>query len=373
MAGIYIHIPFCKRLCNYCDFYKSISVAHVDEFVDALEREMDSTKEYLPAQPIRTLYFGGGTPSVLSAVQMERILTALGKRWDLSGVEELTMEANPDDVTRQWADAMVAMGVNRVSLGVQSFVDRDLQFMNRRHTAAGAIDAVNNLHRAGVNNISIDLIYGLPQMSMQEWDYNLLTAIKLNVQHISAYHLIVEPRTVLGRMTERGGFRPIDEVRSEEQYLALHNKLCQAGWEHYEISNFARDGFRSRHNSAYWRGIPYLGLGPSAHSFDGVGRRWAVASLGKYLTLAGTDAIYDGETLDEEDCYNEYVMVSLRCIEGVDTEYLTRRFGAHKLQLFLSAALRLIDEGVLVRHGNRVSIPPEKWLCSDAIIADLFI
>lgn len=275
MAGLYIHIPFCKQLCHYCDFFSCISLAKTGPVLEALLREMELRRRFLPGDSLSTLYVGGGTPSVYAPQELGRLTARARELWNCTGLEESTVEVNPDDLSPACLDGLLRAGFDRLSIGIQSFVDRDLRLMNRRHTAEGAEKAVREAQRAGFGNISIDLIYGIPGMSDREWRDNLERALSLEVQHISAYHLTVEPRTVFGRRAAQGKFTPVDEETSQRQYLTLHRTLTAAGYEHYEISNFARPGRRSRHNSAYWTGEPYLGIGPSAHSYDGRRRSWS--------------------------------------------------------------------------------------------------
>lgn len=372
MAGLYIHIPFCKQLCHYCDFFSCISLAKTGPVLEALLREMELRRRFLPGDSLSTLYVGGGTPSVYAPQELGRLTARARELWDCTGLEESTVEVNPDDLSPACLDGLLRAGFDRLSIGIQSFVDRDLRLMNRRHTAEGAEKAVREAQRAGFGNISIDLIYGIPGMSDREWRDNLERALSLEVQHISAYHLTVEPRTVFGRRAAQGKFTPVDEETSQRQYLTLHRTLTAAGYEHYEISNFARPGRRSRHNSAYWTGEPYLGIGPSAHSYDGRRRSWSPPSLARYLGELEEGTLYEEETLTEEERYDELVMVSLRRAEGVDTAALERRFGARKLRYFEESARRFVEAGILEHTGGRYRLRPEEYLVSDGVICELF-
>ena len=373
MAGLYIHIPFCKRKCLYCDFYSCTSLARKDELLEALLREMAMQRDFLGSAPLRTLYIGGGTPSVYTPEQLQRLIERAGELWSCASFDEVTAEVNPDDLTPEYVAALTRTGIGRLSIGIQSFVDRHLQFMNRRHTAQAAVDAVHRVQDAGFRNVTIDLIYGIPGMTSDEWAGNLEQALRLQVQHISAYHLTFEPGTEFGRRLAAGKLCAVDEEVSCRQYMMLHERLTAAGFEHYEISNFARPGYRARHNSAYWSGEPYLGIGPSAHSFDGRNRRWVVSSVERYQT-AGDDALklYEGESLTDTDRYNEYLMTSLRRIEGLSAVELERRFGARKLRMFCAEAERFVAGGVMIHEGEHYRIPPENFLISDGIICDLF-
>lgn len=370
MAGIYIHIPFCVSKCAYCDFFSSTHLECRDAVLEAIIGEMRSERDYINDEPVRTLYVGGGTPSLCTPGNLQRFADTARDLWDCSGLKEITVEANPDDLTTSYLEELAGTDINRLSIGVQSFFDSHLAFMNRRHSASTAFDAIGRAQSAGFTNITIDLIYGVPDMSLREWEQNLDTAVSLGVQHISAYHLTVEPGTPLGRIYEKGGFDAVDESIGEKQFRMLHGKLTAAGFEHYEVSNFARDGFRSKHNSSYWDGTAYLGIGPSAHSYDGTSRRSCPASLGDYL---GSGAIkYEIERLSDRDRYNEYIMTSLRRVEGVDTTFIEREFGDRLAGRLRSGISKFMDAGTVVRDGTRYHIKPENFLVSDDVIRDLF-
>lgn len=369
MAGIYIHIPFCKRICGYCDFFKSTSLAAMDDVHAALLREISSEAGFIPDRHIDTVYFGGGTPTVFPPEKLQEIIDRIGTLWDCSRLSEVTLEANPDDLTEEYVKRLRGTDINRLSIGVQSLHDDELRKMNRRHDAAQAVGAVKLAQDAGFGNITIDLIYGLPFSDACRWERTLEEACALGVQHVSAYHLTIEQGTAFGRKALRGEMSSVDEAESERQYAILHGILTREGYEHYEVSNFAREGFRSRHNSGYWTGEHYLGVGPAAHSFDGSLRRWSVGDVDRYLS--GAD-IYESERLTDEQMYDEYVMTSLRRAEGVDLQELERRFGAYKLQYFTRAASRYVKSGLLCVSGDRYFISPEKFLLSDMIICDLF-
>lgn len=368
MAGIYFHIPFCKRLCAYCDFYKSVETARLDETLAAMHRELKAREEYLHERRIDTLYFGGGTPSLCSPEQLQELLDHAARLYDCSDVGEITVEANPDDLTPEYIARLRDTQINRLSIGIQSFDDGCLKLMNRRHTAAQAIDAVGNAQRAGFSNITIDLIFGVPGYGGDVLRHSLGQALALGIQHISAYHLTVEPNTAFGRRAARGEFSAVADRVSEEEFLEIHDLLAAAGFDHYEVSNYALPGFRARHNAAYWRGGEYLGIGPAAHSFDGRSRQWNVSSVGDYLTgVAG-----GSEQLSERDHYNEYVMTALRTAEGIDCGVVGARFGAEQLAKMVHRAQLSLDTGVLRRSGTRLAIPPEKFLVSDGVIEALF-
>ena len=373
MSALYIHIPFCKTQCNYCDFYKSTSYAKTDAYIEALEKEMDFQKDFLKDTEVKTIYFGGGTPSLLEPSVLQHIINQARKIWNIDKAVEITVEINPDDATDEYLTKLAATDVNRISFGLQSFIDRDLQFLGRRHNAKQGLDAVKKARELGFKNISIDLIFGIPGMSMKEWEKNIVKAIVMDVEHISAYHLTIEPNTPFGKMADDGDITPVDENESEEQYQTIHRLLTDAGFTHYEISNYSRGmDLRSKHNCAYWSGEKYLGLGPSAHSFDGNQRSFVVNRLKDYLDGAGTDAIYGKEMLSSVDKYNEYVMVALRTCCGVQRDQLTKHFGLEGLLYFEYGAEKFLRQGLLVRDENNYKIPPEKFMISNSIISDLF-
>jgi oxygen-independent coproporphyrinogen-3 oxidase len=371
MAGLYIHIPFCGSRCGYCDFYSTTSPGRVGSYIEALKREMTARSRLSAFNfPLSTIYIGGGTPSQLSPELLRGLLDHAARSWDCSGVREVTVEANPEDLTDDYlarlssgpsdpSDPSESIAPNRLSIGIQSFDDDLLKMMNRRHNAERARQAVGAAQKKGFDNISIDLIYGIPGMTQGQWERTLAEAVALGVQHISAYHLTIEPGTAFGRQ----GLKPIPETESERQFETLRRKLAAAGFEHYEISNFALPGLRALHNSSYWSGKPYLGVGPSAHSFDGARRReWVVGDVDKYI--AGGD-LYEGEALSDTDIRNERVMTALRTAEGIaGSELGTGNRGTVE---------RFLRDGLLVRRGGRVAIPPEKFLLSDYIIGELFV
>ena len=369
MAGIYIHIPLCKRKCNYCDFYSRTDISLKGAILGAILDELERRRDFLPDKQMNTIYVGGGTPSLLVPSEIGDLIKRVAQLWDCSTLREVTVEVNPDDVDQHWLHELRGQGVERLSIGVQSLVDRDLRCLGRRHGADKARQAVLAAQRAGLGNISIDLIYGIPGMTMEEWDDNLARAIDLGVQHISAYHLTIEEDTPLGRMAARGEFSQVGESESREQFDLLRERLAGAGYEHYEISNFAMPGYRSLHNSGYWLGEHYLGVGPSAHSYNGVQRSWSVADTELYL--AGGD-IYQTEELSAADKYNEHVMVSLRCSEGIDAGELRRRFGEEFAGHFERNATPLVRSGLLRHERGRYRIEGSNLLVSNSIIEALF-
>ena len=387
MAGIYIHVPFCESRCAYCDFYSTTLLRHRSAYVDTVCRELKLRLGELQGSPIETIYFGGGTPSTLRIEELSSILTSL-RNFQLStltlaplGVDlrfnfqlaEITLEANPDDLTEEYVQGLRTLPFNRVSIGIQSFHDRTLKLVGRRHTAQEAIDAVHRCQRMGLTNISIDLMYGLPGETLEDWTYSLEQAIALGVPHISAYHLTYEEGTRLWRMKEQDIVSAIDEEQSIRAFELLREKLLAAGYEHYEISNFALPGYHSRHNSSYWKGIPYIGVGPSAHSYDGSNRRWNLSSLTDYIaTPPGEDVPHEVEHLSTEERYDERIITELRTARGIDLTGLLADFGERYHAHCLRCATPYMNRGQLIRTAdNYLHLTPESIFISDAVMRDL--
>lgn len=368
MSGIYFHIPFCRRICAYCDFFRSADTRSIDAVVRAMHAEIDEQRGFLTDHRVRTLYFGGGTPSLLHPDELQRLIDHAAELFDCSEAEEITVEANPDDVTADYVAALRRTRVDRVSLGVQSFDDAELRFMNRRHTAAAARDAVARLQDAGFGNITVDLIFGVDGFGEEVLARSLDAVLALGVQHVSAYHLTVEEGTAFHRRVMRGEMREVAEECSEREYELIHNTLCGAGFEHYEVSNYAREGFRARHNSSYWHGEQYLGIGTGAHSFDGSVRRRCVQEPSDYA--AGR--VYESERLDDRDRFNECVMTSLRCAEGIDLALLRERFGPRRSAAVAAAAESWLAAGDLRCEEGRLFIPARRFMISDAVIESFF-
>lgn len=368
MAGLYFHIPFCKRICAYCDFYKSADLRRMDEVLAAMHAELERQRSYLSGEAVRTRYFGGGTPSLCTPKQIGELLIHAAGLFDCTAAEETTLEANPDDLTGPYLDAMRRAGVDRLSIGIQSFDDACLRLMNRRHTAAEAAEAVKRARAAGFGNLTIDLIFGVPGYGGDSLRRTLDTALELRPEHISAYHLTVEPDTAFGRRAARGDFVPVGEQVSEEEFLLVHETLTEAGYEHYEVSNFALPGRRARHNAAYWHGEKYLGIGPAAHSYDGRERHWNASSLDRYLGGEAPEC----EVLSDRDRLNEYLLTRLRTAEGIDLGEAERLFGAACAAQLEKEAQRFIAAGMLAASEKRLAVPPAKFLVSDAVIGALF-
>ena len=375
MAGIYLHIPFCKQACNYCNFHFSTSLRLKDDFLDALKAEINIQKHYLEGQTIETIYFGGGTPSLLSADEIMQLWDVLEQSFPQQDLKEITLEANPDNLTAAYLKALKATPVNRLSIGIQSFHDKDLQYMNRAHNAREADYAVKAAQDFGFENISIDLIYGTPTMSNKEWLQNIQTAIALNVPHISSYALTVEPKTALANAIEKGKTKEPDNHQTAYQFEQLMQNLTDAGFDHYEISNFAKPDMYAIHNTNYWKGKHYLGLGPSAHSYNNVSRQWNVANNPEYIKsiLVANKVPYETEHLSFENRFNEYIMISLRTMWGADLSYIKNQFGEDLLNSLLKSADEFIDEEKMVLKDGFLILTSKGKLLADRIASELFI
>lgn len=372
MAGIYLHIPFCARRCLYCDFFSGTDKKWEEKYVDALIGELELRRDYLGGERVETVYFGGGTPSQLPPEAFERIFEQLYRFYDLSDCAEITLEANPDDLSDTYVQALRRLPFNRLSMGVQSFKDDDLRFLNRRHTARQAREAVQRCQDAGFANISIDLMYGLPGQTVAEWEWSLEAAIALGVQHVSAYHLIYEEGTALHRLKEAGRIVPVSEETSVAMFSLLIDRLTAAGFVHYEISNFGREHFFSRHNSSYWIGRKYLGVGASAHSFDGVSRQWNVASLPGYLEGIGQGRpVVEVEQLDRNTRYNEFIITGLRTMWGVSLEAMEREFGRSLYIYGMRQAKPYMERGLLEVRDGALRLTREGIFVSDGVMSDL--
>lgn len=374
MAGIYIHIPFCRKLCNYCDFYHITAVEDNTEFISALLREASARKSYLGSEAISTVYFGGGTPSVLKAAEAGMILEFMRKNFTVEEQAEITFELNPDDVNASYLKDLEAIGINRISLGVQSWYDEDLKMLNRRHTAEQARQAIEMSSGAGFKNITIDLIYGIPGMSLDRWEENLKRSLNTEIKHLSAYHLTIEPGTVFGKMKEKGLFQEIDEDDSNAQFNLLLEMTESAGFIQYEISNFGKPGFFSIHNTNYWKQVPYLGLGPSAHSFNRYSRQWNVRDVRKYIKYAGSAHEYfEREELGLKTKFNEYVMTSLRTMWGIDLEYVEKTFEKEGYDYVVNLAGKFIGYGLMKQENNTLALTNQGKMISDNIISEFMM
>lgn len=372
MAGIYIHIPFCKTRCIYCDFYSTTHSELKSRYIHALCRELTERKEYLKGEAVETIYFGGGTPSQLSEEDFRQVFGTIEQVYGLKNAKEITLEANPDDLTEEYTGMLAMLPFNRISMGIQTFDDATLQLLNRRHNAAQAIEAVKRCRHAGFRNISIDLIYGLPGETNERWKRDLQQAVSLNVEHISAYHLTYEEGTPIYEMLLAHRIHEVDEESSVHFFSALIDTLIAAGYEHYEISNFCKPGMYSRHNTSYWRGIPYLGCGPSAHSFNTLTREWNVASLEKYMrAIEEGHREFETEYRDIATRYNECIMTVIRTMWGVSMQYIEQTFGTELWQYCMDMALPYLKSGKLELKNNHLCLTREGIFISDGIISDL--
>jgi len=370
-----VHVPYCAKACAYCDFYYKANLLRKPDYIKALLTE---ALLRLPANqsvfPVCTWYFGGGTPSLLTESDWCVILPHLSSLYPCHG--EFTVEANPEDLSPAYLNMLQNLGVNRLSIGVQSFDDEMLRFMNRRHNAKRAIHAIEDARQAGFENISLDLIFGIPGYSTHQILRQIETACDLHPTHLSIYHLTIEPHTIFGLMNRKGELLPVTEDESREQYSAIVKLLASKGYLHYEISNYAQPGFESVHNSSYWASMPYIGLGPSAHSFDGHVRRWNVASTNRYIEgiKNHTDDWYETEKLSLQDMYNEYVMTRLRTSRGLQPSDIAALFGPDCFSHFKRQSRKHIESGsMVVFPDSHVRITEEAWLFSDYIISDLFL
>ncbi|WFE86945.1 radical SAM family heme chaperone HemW [Parabacteroides chongii] len=372
MAGLYIHVPFCAKRCLYCDFFSNTEMKYKEPYVTALIRELEIRKDYIGNEPLETIYFGGGTPSQLQATDFERIFDAIQRLFDTSGCKEVTLEANPDDMTPEYVTGLRRFPFNRISMGVQSFKAEDLRFLNRRHDREQALRAVELCKENDLANISIDLIYGLPGQTLKEWESNLDMAIRLDIPHISAYHLIYEEGTALYKLKEAGKISPVEEEVSVSLFTSLIDRLTANGYLHYEISNFARPGMISRHNSSYWTGKKYLGAGPSAHSYNGESRQWNVSSLPAYIRgiESGSPEI-EVEELDINTRYNDFIITGLRTMWGVNLTEIQGQFGNDKLIYCQKQAAPYLKQGLLIEKDATLTLSRNGIFISDSIMSDL--
>ncbi len=372
MPGLYLHIPFCKQACHYCNFHFSTSLRYKDEMVQALLREMEIQRGYLQGATLDTIYLGGGTPSLLDAKDLGLLFDQIYRLFPAIANPEVTLEANPDDLTREKVDALRKSPVNRLSIGIQSFSEEDLRFMNRAHTAGEAQDCIKRVQDAGFENITIDLIYGSPTTSDAQWKKNLDIFFAHHIPHLSPYCLTVEPKTALDHFVKKGTAPPVDEEKASRHFEYLMDAMAARGFEHYEISNFALPGWHSKHNSSYWRGEPYLGIGPSAHSFNGHTRQWNLANNAQYLrALAEGRVPFEVETLTPANRYNEYVMTSLRTQWGCDLEHI-RSLPEDFSQHFLTQIQPFLDSGHAEREGAIFRLTRTGKLVADYLAAECF-
>jgi oxygen-independent coproporphyrinogen-3 oxidase len=381
MPGLYLHIPFCKKACHYCNFHFSTSLRLKEPLLDALLRELELRKDFFQEDktPLQSIYFGGGTPSLLTAEEIERILEAIYRYFAVDANAEITLEANPDDLHAEFLRGLRLTPINRLSIGVQSFADKDLQWMNRAHAAEQSRSAIEHALAAGFDNLTCDLIYGAPVTSDEQWAENIQILLDYGIPHISCYCLTVEPKTALDHLVKTGKSPAVEEEKATRQFLYLMDALEAAGFEHYEISNFARPGHYARHNTAYWTGAKYLGLGPGAHSFDGVCRQWNLPNNARYVKeiSAATDwaslegMVFDREVLTPRDRYNEYVMTGLRTQWGCSKAQLSA-FGASFFDYFREAVIPFLEQSLVLETEQGYCISKSGKLLADFIAAELF-
>jgi len=373
MAGIYIHIPYCRQKCIYCNFFSLASKRHADVFVPTIIREMELRNQYLGGAFIETIYLGGGTPSLLEPASVKEMLDSIQTLFKVAEDAEITLEANPDDLGREKLRGFRASGINRLSIGIQSFIDEDLHFLNRVHSAGEAIACIREARDSGFSNLSIDLIYGIPGQDYSRWEFNLKQAFDLDIPHISAYALTVEERTPLEKKIAAGALPAIQESLQEEHFDILCRMMEHHGYLHYEISNFCRPGMFARHNTSYWNGIPYLGLGPSAHSYDGESRQWNLPNLTQYVTSVKEGMIpSERELLSKFQQFNEYIMTSLRTMWGCDLQYVEFQFGPTWKEQLLRDSYKYLQGGMLSIEGDKLLLTRDGKFRADGIASDLF-
>ncbi len=373
MAGIYIHIPFCRKACYYCNFHFSTTLHLKTEYINALLKEIDIRSSYVESEEIQTIYFGGGTPSLLSQSELNSIFNTLYKNFSIGNNIEITLETNPDDISSENLSIWKQTGINRLSIGIQSFYEEDLQWMNRAHNATQAKQAILLSQDAGFDNITIDLIYGTPTLTNDKWKHNVETALGLNIPHLSCYALTVEPHTALHKLIEKRKLPDVNADIQSQQFLDLMKWLAAAGYEHYEISNFAKPGFRSKHNASYWHGEKYIGLGPSAHSFNRASRQWNIANNALYIKHINTgNDFYEKEILTPTQQLNEYIMTALRTIEGIDAGKVKNQFGETAYNNVITGVQKYISSGKVIKNNNHICLTNEGKLFADGIAADLF-
>lgn len=373
MAGIYIHIPFCKSRCIYCGFYSTTLLDLRKKYINAVCHEMELRKNYI-REPFSTIYLGGGTPSLLDEAELTKLFLYINNVYDVDRNAEITMECNPDDITPEFTNMLSRLPINRVSMGAQTFADSRLRLLHRRHNSDEVKHAVKLLREAGIKNISIDLMFGFPDESLSQWKEDISAALALNVEHISAYSLMYEEDTPLWKMLDTGKVKEIDEELSLTMFKELVCQLTDAGYEHYEISNFARPGYRSRHNSSYWHQVPYIGLGAAAHSFDLNSRQWNVADLKLYIEEINNGIIpMEREELDNDTTFNDIITTALRTSDGINLNALETRLGKRYRNTLISAAGKHIEQGLLEIRHDRLRLTSEGIFISDMVMSDLMI
>jgi oxygen-independent coproporphyrinogen III oxidase len=373
MAGIYIHIPFCKQKCHYCNFYSSASQKNKVEFLESLLMEIEQQQNYLQNEVISTIYFGGGTPSLLRTEELQQILDKIKLHFNVAANAEITLEANPDDLNEEKLLALSQTAINRLSIGIQSFHDKDLDYLNRSHSANQAKQAIITAQNYGFSNLSIDLIYGIPTLTDKAWLENINSALSLNIPHLSAYSLTVEPHTALDVLIKKGKMHAVDEEKAIKHFEILMNMMEENKYIHYEISNFCKEGFISQHNSNYWKQQKYLGLGPSAHSFDLTSRQWNVANTTAYIQKIKTgEQAFETEVLSISQRYNEYILTGLRCSWGVNGAEIRNKYGNIYLDYFIQNSKLYLEKGMMALDNGNYTLTKQGKFFADGISADLF-
>ena len=374
MASIYIHIPYCKQQCTYCNFHFRISQNDKEEMLKSIKKEIKMRQSYLNNATISSIYFGGGTPSILKKQEIKSIISTIYRFFNINENAEITLECNPDDLDEKQLIALKEIGINRLSIGIQSFDDADLKFMNRSHNAKQATQCIALAKKHGFNNITIDLIYGLPNQSKKKWEENLTKMFNLGIQHFSAYALTIEPKTALKHLIDTKKITPAEDSTTVEHFNTLVRLAAKNDFIHYEISNFGKKDFFSNHNSGYWKNQCYLGVGPSAHSFNGTSRQWNVSSNKQYIEkIKTTDLYFEIEQLTNQQKYNEYIFTGLRTIWGVELDYIETQFGADAQQYFEQQIQNWITQEKVKKDSNNYTLTEKGKLYTDAIASNLFI
>ena len=374
MAGVYVHIPFCKTLCSYCDFYRVIVSDAKTDCINAIAKEISLRKDYLAEETISTIYIGGGSPSLLSLNETEVIINRIYKSFSVDAAAEITIEVNPDDINPKYLSGLLKLNVNRISLGIQSWRDADLKLMNRRHDSKQAEQALKNVIKAGFENISVDLIYGLPKTTIKDWQSNLDTTFSYDIQHLSAYHLTIEQGTLFKKMLEKRIISEKDEEESTILFNLLIEKSDKAGFVHYEISNFGKPGYFSIHNSNYWKQINYIGVGPSAHSFNGYSRQWNIKSIKKYIDLVNAEkTFFEKEELDARTKFNEYIITSLRTMWGIDLNYVEKTFEKEGHDYVVNLSKKFKEYGLMKDENEHLILTNQGKMISDNIITEFMM
>jgi len=372
LSGIYIHIPYCKQKCSYCDFHFSTNLDSKSILIDSINKELILRKNEIN-NPLETIYFGGGTPSILTEIELQNIFDTIYKHYNTSQIKEITLEANPDDISKEKLNYLKSTPINRFSIGIQSFFEEDLQLMNRAHNALEAEKSIKLVQDYGFDNITIDLIYGSTTTTNSMWKKNLSKAIEMNIPHISSYALTVEEKTVLDYQIKKGITKPTDDNQQNEQFQLLVKTLSENDFIQYEISNFGKKDYFSIHNSNYWKGIPYLGIGPPSHSFNGKQRAWNIANNSKYIKSINENILpQEIETLSEIDRFNEMIMIGLRTIYGIDIKRINEEFSSELVNYFNSEIKQLKSENIITQQNDKIILTPESYFFADGIASRLF-